>query len=48
MKFPEQGFDLIETGINDIHMEQIFEICPELKDWTGVLFSQKIKGIVTP
>ncbi len=45
-KFPAQGYDLIETGINDIHMEQIFEMCPELKDLTGDLFSQKVKEFV--
>lgn len=47
LKFPEQGYDLIETGMNDIHMEQIFEICPDLKNWTGDLVSQKIKDFIT-
>ena len=42
-KFPEQGYDLIETGINDIHMEQIFEMCPELEALKGETFSKKVK-----
>ena len=44
-KFPEQNYLLIETGINDIHMDQIFEICPELKEWTGVAYSEKLKPL---
>jgi hypothetical protein len=47
-KFPRQGYDLIETGITDIHMDQIFEMCPELRDRTGTEFSKLVKRIQMP
>ena len=42
---PQGNYDLIETGINDIRMEQIFEMCPELEIWHGEYFSNYIKSM---
>lgn len=42
---PQGSFDLIESGINDVQMGQIFEMCPELKNWQGETFSNYIKNM---
>jgi hypothetical protein len=46
---PPQGtFDLIESGIDEIHMGQIFEMCPELENWHSEKLSNHIKAMATP
>jgi len=42
---PHGTFDLIESGINEIHMVQIFEMCPELENWHSEKLSNHIKSL---
>jgi len=40
------SFDLIESGISDVHMDEVFKICPELKEKTGNCYFENLFEIV--
>ena len=38
----QNGYELAEKGFENINMEDIFKLCPELKERTGELIHQKL------
>ena len=39
----QNGYELAEKGFDNINMEEVFKICPELKNHTGELIHEKLK-----
>jgi len=37
-----KGYDLIETGLSNLEIEDMLKICPELNDWRGQKYCEKI------
>ena len=38
----ENGYELSETGLIKVHMDEVFKICPHLKEFTGLVLHEKV------